>query len=222
MKTLSIGNRSVTFHQAEEWVSSHTSKPSNPKKPFGYPWYDTYDTGTSDEIVDGDLLAPTLLNVRIPIVTYQSLKSISPTLNRILTEIPPDTSLLATNELGAISRLYATLDSDPRPFGVKATVLAKVLHRKRPDFIPLYDKQIRRCYSDPFAGAPAKIENSSDLSWAEFMTLVASLIRSDILKSRSEWDDLRRSNQGDTEINLLRCFDIVAWNCGKLVAGDNL
>jgi hypothetical protein len=145
----------------------------------------------------------------------------SPTLNRILAEIPPDTSLLATNDLGAISRLYATLDIDPRPFGVKATVLAKVLHRKRPDFIPLYDKQIRRCYSDPFAGAPAEIENSADLSWAEFMTLIASSIRSDILNSRSEWDDLQRSNRGDTKISLLRCFDIVAWNCGKLIAEEN-
>ena len=221
MKTLSIGNRSVNVHQAEEWVSSHTSKPSNPKKPFGYPWYDTYDTGTSDEIVDGDLLAPTLLNVRIPIATYQSLKSISPTLNRILAEIPPDTSLLATNDLGPISRLYATLDSDPRPFGVKATVLAKVLHRKRPDFIPLYDKQIRRCYSDPFAGAPATIKNPGDLSWAEFMTVIASSIRTDILNSISEWDDLQGSNQGDTKISLLRCFDIVAWNCGKLIAEEN-
>jgi hypothetical protein len=33
-------------------------------------------------------------------------------------------------------------------WGARGTVLAKVLHRKRPAFIPLYDEQVRRVYQD--------------------------------------------------------------------------
>jgi hypothetical protein len=64
------------------------------------------------------LLAPALLNVRPSIAAYASLHRIAPELNRVLKEIPTDASLLESDNLEMIGRLYAPLDEHPRPFGV--------------------------------------------------------------------------------------------------------
>jgi len=157
MSELTIGNRSVTTGDATQWVSDYTTTPKDPNKPYGYPWYDTYDTGDSPLLVDGDLLAPVLLNVRPSIAAYRSLKGMTEQLNLILREIPTDSSLLTTEDLSVIGRLYKPLDDENDSHGVRGTTLAKVLHRKRPNLIPLFDVEIRKCYSTKHGNVAARI-----------------------------------------------------------------
>jgi len=212
---LRIGNRKVKLNEAVEWVRAYTSEPTDPNKPYGYPWYDTYDTGNSLLLVDGDLLAPVLLNVRPTIAAYSSLKVMTGRLNSILETIPASASLLEIEDLAIIGALFAPLDTDAA-HGVGGTTLAKVLHRKRPHLIPLYDRRIWNCYctADPVSGSDRVIPAAKTRSWAEFMMLMAGAIQKDLTDRLPVWRGLLGANPPEPPISLLRCFDIVAWRCG--------
>jgi hypothetical protein len=215
MSELIVGNRTVPLETANEWVAQYTDPERvNPHKPYGYPWYDTYNTGNSNLLVQGDLLAPVLLNVRPSIAAFASLDRMRPSLNKVLKPIGSTDSMLDIDDIGAIGRLYMPLDETPRPFGVKATTLAKVLHRKRPNFVPLFDGAVRACYFDSHLEEGARLSAVRAESWADYMTRIAAAIKADILASRSDWESIQNSNLGPHPISLLRAFDIVAWNCG--------
>jgi hypothetical protein len=215
MTKLTIGNRRITVGDAKSWVNKYTSTPSNPKKPFGYPSYDTYDTGGSDLLVDGDLLAPVLLNVRLSIAAYTSLQAMAPHLDAQLGQIDTNASIIDDHPLEIIGHLYEPLDQPVRPHGVKGTTLSKVLHRKRPGFIPLFDREIRKCFSEKHKSGPARIPYDRHRTWSTYMSLLAAEIRNDLLAAPEHWEDVRSANGGDYPITLLRCFDIVAWRCGQ-------
>lgn len=211
---LTIGNRSVSIDRAMSWINDYTSKDVNPKKPYGYPWYDTFDTGSSDLLVDGDLLAPVLLNVRPSIAAYAGLHRLIPTLNAVLVDVDVQASLISSVDISPIGRLYSILDTD-RPYGVRATTLAKVLHRKRPNFVPLYDREVRTCYLSKHGTSPSRLSTSRNESWSDFMLKIAGAIREDILTAHAEWDSIVKNNSSNPPIGILRAFDIVAWQCGR-------
>jgi hypothetical protein len=137
-------------------------------------------------------------------------------LNSILREIPPNASLLEVEDLVMISELFASLDNGDAAYGVGGTTLAKVLHRKRPHLIPLYDQRIWSCYCtiNPTSGEDRVIPTAKDRTWAEFMALMASAIRKDLTDQLPAWRGVLEANVPESPISLLRCFDIVAWKCG--------
>jgi len=47
------------------------------------------------------------------------------------------------------------------------------------------------------------------------MILLAEAIRDDLRSAPDEWNGVMNAKQIDPPITLLRCFDIVAWKCGK-------
>ena len=111
MSELIVGNRTVPLETASEWVAQYTDPERvNPHKPYGYPWYDTYNTGNSNLLVQGDLLAPVLLNVRPSIAAFASLDRMRPDLNKVLQKIDSTDSILDIDDIGAIGRLYMPLD----------------------------------------------------------------------------------------------------------------
>jgi len=164
MRELKIGNRDVSMRDAKNWVSEYTSAPKDLKKPFGFPWYDRYDTGNSNLLVESDLLAPVLLNVRISIAAFASLSRITPELNKILETIDTEAALVDSDDLLPIHELFAVID-DCKPFGVLGTTLAKVLHRKRPGFIPLYDSAVESCLLSEHNHKSPRLETSRSEPW---------------------------------------------------------
>jgi hypothetical protein len=115
-----------------------------------------------------------------------------------------------------ISELFASLDNGDAPYGVLGTTLAKVLHRKRPHLIPLYDQRIWSCYCtiNPTSGEDRVVPTAKDRTWAEFMALMASAMRNDLTDQLPAWGGVLEANPPEPPISLLRCFDIVAWRCG--------
>ncbi len=115
---------------------------------YGYPAYDAYDAGSNPwQVTDADLLAPALLNVTPRLPAFYALGMVRPQLEQWLSQIPLDARLeqAGTDELTLLADLFAVLDgNDVR--GVQGTTLAKIMHRKRPAFVPLYDRCIWRCY----------------------------------------------------------------------------
>jgi len=213
---LRIGDRSVPPTVAEAWVRSYTDAAANRQipDPYSFPAYDHYAAESGpDQLSDGDLLAPVLLNVDVSVRSFYALQAVRPCLEEALRRIPHDLTLEAASpdrirEL--VAPLYAVLDPESRrPHGVKATTLSKVLHRKRPHFLVLHDKQVVNCYRErlqiPTEGR----------SWAEYMVAVSGAVADDLRSQPAAWDRLAAAVGPQGLVSRVRMLDIVAWNAGR-------
>lgn len=215
---IQIGGCEVVVDDAREWVGTYLNGATGQ---YGYPSYDGYTTNDDAvRLCDGDLLAPALLNVQVRIMSFADLCDCRDEVETALAGLPRNVELAAATDevLELVGRLYSVLDSDHRPQSVLGTTLAKVLHRKRPELIPLYDENVRRVYQDG-DGAPVPLVVGR--SWVEFMTLLAAAMRDDLNRSVEVWDDFRRLAPRDgPPVSRLRALDIVAWHRGESFRSD--
>jgi len=128
-----------------------------------------------------------------------------------LAAIPRDAELIsaADDDLDPIRTLFGVLD-DPGIPDVRGTILAKILHRKRPGFIPLYDDYIRRCYQDT---ERAPVPPQRGRPWGEFFVALAMAMREDLIDQDDTWAEIA-DVATEPRISLLRALDIVAWRAG--------
>lgn len=93
-----------------------------------------------DELNDGDLLAPLLLNAGPTMAAVYSLQVVRPALEAGLAAIRRDLTLQTAVACGRhgplLEGLIGVLDAPARVPGIGLTKLTKVLHRKRPLFVP--------------------------------------------------------------------------------------
>jgi hypothetical protein len=192
-------------------------------KPFAYPWYDAYDTGVPGTVLaDGDLLAPLLLNAAPDLAAYRTLTEWRPALEAGLRHVdavaqqgaPGDAAGEWTELDAAISKLYEPLDGG-RGGHVSGTTLSKVLHRKMPEYIPLYDSKIFWAY----CSAP-EVRIHPDphrkLTWVEFMSVLAHEIRRDMAEPDAaalitEVQQLA----AHPPITALRAWDVITWQAAR-------
>ena len=183
---------------------------------WAYPSYDAYEADrAAGPLTDADFLAPLLLNVnQLKIRTYEALQQVRNTLDEVLTRIPGDLDLAEAtpHDLLLLGKLFAVLD-DPGIWGAQGTVLAKVLHRKRPRFVPLYDEQVRAVYQDGSTGTVSQAPEGGR-PWAEFIVLFATAVQADLRRERAFWQQLVDLAPGP-KITTLRALDIVAWWAGR-------
>lgn len=181
---------------------------------WAYPAYDGYERDrAAGRLTDADLLAPVLLNVsRMKIKTYEALQSARPELDQHLARIPHGLNLAEAEpgDLAVLGKMFAVLDGQG-VWGAQGTVLAKVLHRKRPGFIPLYDEQVRRVYQD---GPDAPVKPQPGRTWREFMVLYAEAVQKDLRREAALWAEIAALAPGPP-ITSLRALDIVAWRAGQ-------
>lgn len=181
---------------------------------WAYPAYDAYDRDRAcGPLTDADLLAPVLLNVsRVRIKTYEALQAKRPELDEHLARIPLNLDLAAAGpgDLAVLGDMFAVLDG-PGVWGARGTVLAKVLHRKRPGFVPLYDEQVRRAYQD---GPYPSVKRQRGRTWREFIVLYAGAVQADLRREANFWAEIA-ALAVDPPITALRALDIVAWWAGQ-------
>ena len=191
------------------------------KTPYAYPWYDTYDTGAAETVlVDGDLLAPLLLHAAPNLVAYRTLHGWRDALEAGLRRVA---KVAAGGHEGpewpemdqAIGELYQPLD-DHRGAHLPGTTLSKVLHRKMPAYIPLYDSKIFWLY----CSAPVvRISPDPDrkLTWVEFMSVFAREIRRDINEPDAAQliAEVQQLAAGTHPVSQLRAWDIIAWQAAR-------
>jgi hypothetical protein len=206
---LRIGGRTVSRVAARDYVTRYLTTGHG----FAYPAYDGYQReSATGSLVDGDLLAPVLLNVRyLSIETYEALRSKVPFLQQVLDQIPAGLDLLdaADDDLSLLGRLFSALDGEGVS-GAQGTVLSKLLHRKRPRFVPLYDERVRSVYQD---GEQAPVPTVSGRPWGTFMPLFARAVRQDLSREMAFYRELA-TLAVDPPIGPLRALDIVAWWAG--------
>lgn len=209
---LHVGAHEIHEDDARERVHAYLN---DEERRYSYPAYDLYRTNDDpDSLCDGDLLAPVLLNVGISIVAFSDLQRYRTELETTLRVLPRDVQLVdaTPDHLSAIGACFGLLDSNRRPRGVQGTKLAKLLHRKRPALIPLYDEHIRSVYQD---GAKAPVPKVRGRSWQDFMALLSAAIQSDLRRNPDVWSELARLTPAESEpITTVRALDIVAWGLG--------
>jgi hypothetical protein len=217
---INIGKfRDVSLAAAIEWIDSYTNGTKNrtSKNPYAYPAYDLFDADQNQPATlrDGDLLAPTLLNVSVTIRSFYALQARRERLEACLRHedlARPLAELKNERIHQLIGPLFSVLD-DPGggPWGVGGTTLSKVLHRKRPASIPLHDSWVHACYVGD--GAPLQADKSR--SWAEYMSELAVAMATDLRENSQQFSLLQESSRAAPRLTDLRLLDILAWNLGR-------
>ncbi len=180
----------------------------DPRNGYSYPAYDRLITNGSPDLVDGDLLAPALMGVHIDAGRFSLLREMLPALEAVA-ELP-EVSLEDADDdhVMCVAGLFGILD-EPRYAGrgVRGTIVSKVLHRKRPDLVPIYDSRIFEAYT-----APGVLPRTLDRSWQEFMRLLCTQMRADLLAERDAFRDLQlAAEDAGASVSKLRILDILVW-----------
>ncbi|WP_404291010.1 DUF6308 family protein [Glutamicibacter arilaitensis] len=181
---------------------------------YAYPAYDAYPGTVSDLVGDADLLAVCLLNAgQKAIPTYYGLQSLIPDMNEVLKRLPEDEPFAeaSAGTLDIMADFFGILDDKPTT-QVGKTKLLKVLHRKRPELIPLFDENIRRCYSvigdAPVPPVKSRTHRDFAVAWLPFL-------QRDLVQQMDVWDKIVGLTNGGVPITPLRALDIVGWDLGR-------
>jgi hypothetical protein len=175
---------------------------------FAFPSYDRLVTNGSAALVDGDLLAPNLIGAEVDRGRFALLREMLPALSGVA-DLPRVALEDADDDaVGKVADLFAVLDQAPYAGkGVRGTILSKVLHRKRPDLVPLYDSRIFESYT-----APGAIPRAAHRSWHEFMLLLCTQMRDDLRSESDAFDELVGvAGDAGALLTRLRILDILVW-----------
>jgi hypothetical protein len=208
--SLRVGGETVSFDDARNWATEYmVERPGI----SAYPAYDGYPGTNSDSVGPQDLLAVALLNVsNKPLKVYYGLEGQLELLNERLehSELKGSLRDASQSTREAIADLFDVLE-EKRADNVKLTTLSKVLHRKRPELLPLFDGKIAHCYTD-CTGAPVpKVRRRSKrdyrLAWLK-------AVQSDLDSQHDLWEEIADIAPGP-KITPLRALDIIGWELGK-------
>ena len=175
---------------------------------YGYPAYDTLETNSTAGLVDGDLLAPILLGAHVDTGRFTLLREMLPALEAVA-DLPAVALQDADDDhVLCVAGLFGILD-EPRYAGrgIRGTIVSKVLHRKRPELVPLYDSRIFEAYT-----APGAIPRSTDHAWQQFMALLCTQMRDDLQAEAAAFTALEELAAAEgTPVTQLRILDILVW-----------
>ena len=107
-----------------------------------------------------------------------------------------------------VADLFAVLDRAPYAGkGVRGTIISKVLHRKRPDLVPLYDSRIFESYT-----APGALPRAHDRGWQDFMGALLQQMREDLRAEAAAFDALEKLGiEAGAPMTRLRALDVLVW-----------
>lgn len=211
---VTVGTLRVPMPDAIRSVGAYLDEERNRSigRPFAFPAYDRLDTGTGPgELNDGDLLAPVLLSVSIKPASLYGLQAIRADLEAVLRDPVLSRPLFEQSDDDidrTVRALYTLLDDRARrPRGIKATKLSKVLHRKAPQAIVLYDSRIHGCYI-----GLNEVAHAWRGTWADFMACLTRHVRNDLIRESAGWRHLRKAAAVPPDVSDVRLLDIVGWS----------
>jgi hypothetical protein len=109
---ITVGHVQIPMPTAADWVRDYTD-PRNAKAsaPYAYPAYDLFSSTTNDPLLlsDGDILAPVLLNVRLPIRSFYALQGIRGALEKGLANEDLALPLAEVEDPGRIAAMVQPL-----------------------------------------------------------------------------------------------------------------
>lgn len=210
MTELRVGGASVDFDEAKNWAYDYLA---NNEILSAYPAYDGYPGSPTRFIGPQDLLAPALLNVsQNPIPAYYGLEALMGPLNERLDVLPLQTELATAGSetINHLVDLFGVLEERPTKY-VKLVTLSKVLHRKRPKLIPLFDAHIYWCYT---LRPNAPLPEQPGRSYAGYRAAWLRAVQKDLHSQLDQWKEIAAIAPGP-QITPLRALDIIGWELGK-------
>jgi hypothetical protein len=179
---------------------------------FSWPFYDALVTnGRPDVLVTGDYLAPSLLGAPIDSDLMAGLVSLQQPLQEALAALPAVEHLAdATDaDCDAVAALWAVLDLEHVDTAdIKPSLVAKVLHRKRPGLVPVWDSRVFTFYRD----AGCVLVNRGEHSWEDYLRQLTLAIREDLRANPQAFAELTTLAPADgPALTPLRALDIVVW-----------
>lgn len=94
------------------------------------------------------------------------------------------------------------------------TTFAKVLHRKRPELLPLWDREVQRCYC--FGPEDRRIKPpSGEPTFTEFAGPWLRAVQRDLIDGDKALSELAGFASKEVPVGQLRVLDIVSWKLGQ-------
>lgn len=202
--------RDISDERALEHLARYFATNAEGQPLFTGSQFETFAGGgdgpTANEITAEDLIAVSTLAVHVPArAALAFLGDERERISGLLSELPVDWHLeeLGTTEFeslnsadGPAQHLWDLLRNFERPWGVGPTTASKIIARKRPHLIPIYDSVV---------AARVGLKNSAGQwrIWSESLRANNQELSQRIERLRAE------SGQG--HVSLLRTLDIVLW-----------
>ena len=177
----------------------------DPKGAFTGRWFEFLGDGGDRPEVAGrftaeDIVAVSMLSVSIPPrASIEILDARAGTLNGLLEGVPVDVELSEASdevidaERSAAAKLWTELERIP---GVGWVTAHKLLARKRPDLLPVYDRVVK-----------AALQPTS----REFWGPLRNTLRADDRAIVRRLQEIRKEANLDVQPSLLRILDVAVW-----------
>jgi hypothetical protein len=208
--TLACGTREIfdPTSLVEDYVDA--ARPRRHR--FAWPFYDALVTnGRADELVTGDFLAPTLLGARVDSDVMAGLVGMHEALQKALGGLPPVEHLADASEedCDAVAALWRPLDEESvQTTDVKGSLVGKVLHRKRPGLVPVWDSRVFTFYRD----AGCVLVQRGQHSWEDYLRQLVRAMREDLRANAAAFAELTAlAPPAGPPLTPLRALDIVVW-----------
>lgn len=197
--------------QALRLIHSYYGWPDGSGEPATGALFDGWDSaGTrdrdSDRFTADDLVAITFLSVSVPGRTARDLlRDRADALSALLAEVGPDRDLV--DEPDPLTpcwpawRLYKAVDDIK---GIDRTIASKLLARKRPRLLPVWDKYI------------GKVTGCTGQHWEP----LRQALRADDRALHRRLVRLHEAAKLPAEVSPLRVLDVICWLQGKAEAGS--
>ena len=108
-----------------------------------------------------------------------------------------------------VKPFYEILDNEAdRPYGLRLTTLSKILHRKRPEFLVLYDKWVKAC----FLGENGPVTVVKNRATSDYMVAISLAIRDNLASQIELFDEIQAVIPSAAGVSHVRLLDILAWS----------
>jgi hypothetical protein len=175
-------------------------------------WAGRGDTASRDGITDSDAVAVSMLSVTVPakamvgLAEAETSARITALLEQIPTNVPlrslsRDKAAALLTDQGPAALLWKELRRTKRNrWGIGATTASKIMARKRPHLIPIWDEVIGQVIG----------KRSSDDQWMNWHRLLT-----DGTGLPERLAEIHRLSEVELPLTELRIMDVVLWRYGK-------
>lgn len=177
---------------------------------FTYEKYDLVEVPQDGVLRESEIRLANKMVARMSYTVIQSILEKSSSINQSLSRIPNTVNLVDVPEGLPWSRLAALFEAIMGP-GVREARATKILHKKRPNLIPILDS-VAQDYAWKKVLKP-KNEACGNPSDASRMVKYCEVLKADLQSNQREFDHIQESlSARSIRLTRVRLLDILVWS----------
>jgi hypothetical protein len=173
-----------------------------------YPVYDAVPVDQDNELSASDIALSTMLMSRISGVTGGYIFRATEPINAALKKIPANVDLLdvvADDEIPGADGISQAITAMCAVKRAKLAVSTKILHKKRPGLIHIFDSVVKKHYA-------RLCPSVSERTWGDYAIALTRLVHKDMLSVASELRDLEGElKENHTPLTPCRILNALIW-----------